>query len=222
MWNRKVWRGGKARGSAIGSAMNNATTRDTIKMLALQLLIQQGYRGLNFRDIAEGLDITRANIHYHFGNKQMLVEEVLNDYVDGTLTALDGIWTTDRTFSSKIDAMIAYSKERYRRQNPPGTSGRPWSLISRLRQDTELLTPAGRESLQRFGMELTRILVESIEHAKAKGEFGPRLPVEDVALHLATLASNAAPITIEAGGFDRLERLYKSYASLVLQAFRPR
>ena len=201
--------------------MDNASTRDAIKTLALQLLIQQGFRGLNFRDIAEGLDITRANIHYHFGNKQMLVEEVLTDYVEGTLAALAGIWMTDRSFVTKIDAMIAYSKDRYRRQNPPGTSGRPWSLISRLRQDTDLLTPAGHEALQRFGVEMARILRGSIEDAKAQGEFSADLPVEDVALQLATLASNAAPITIEASGFERLERLYLSYANLVLQAYRP-
>ncbi len=201
--------------------MDNASTRDAIKTLALQLLIQQGYRGLNFRDIAEGLDITRANIHYHFGNKQMLVEEVLTDYVEGTLAALAGIWMTDRSFATKLDAMIAYSKDRYRRQNPPGTSGRPWSLISRLRQDTDLLTPAGREALQRFGVEMTRILRSSLEDAKAQGEFSASLPVDDVALQLTTLASHATPITIEAGGFERLERLYLSYANLVLQAFRP-
>ena len=203
------------------SRMDNATTRDAIKALALQLLIQQGYRGLNFRDIAEGLDITRANIHYHFGNKQTLVEELVTEYVEGTLAALAGIWTTTRPFLAKIDAMIAYSKERYLRQNAPGNGGRPWSLISRLRQDADLLTPAGRNALQRFGGELTRILTNSIEESKSQGEFSPDLPVTDVASLLATLASNAAPITIEAGGFERLERLYLSYANLVLRAFRP-
>lgn len=202
--------------------MDNGTTRDAIKALALQLLIQQGYRGLNYRDIAEGLDITRANIHYHFGNKQTLVEEVLTDYVEGTLAALAETWTTDKPFVDKIDAMIAYSKERYRRQNPSGTGNRPWSLISRLRQDADLLTPAGQGALQRFGGEMTKILIRAIDDAKSHGEFSADLPVEKVALHLATLASNAAPITIEAGGFERLEQLYLSYADLVLRAFAPR
>lgn len=201
--------------------MDNATTRDAIKALALQLLIQQGYRGLNFRDIADGLDITRANIHYHFGNKQTLVEELVTEYVEGTLAALAGIWTTGRPFLAKIDAMIAYSKERYLRQNTPGSGGRPWSLISRLRQDADLLTPAGRNTLQRFGGELTKILTNSIEDSKSHGEFSSELPVADVASMLATLASNAAPITIDAGGFDPLERLYRSYANLVLRAFGP-
>ena len=68
---------------------------------------------------------------------------------------------------------------------------------------------------------MARILRGSIEDAKAQGEFSADLPVEDVALQLATLASNAAPITIEASGFERLERLYLSYANLVLQAYRP-
>jgi len=83
--------------------------RERVKMLALDLLIQHGYRGVSFGILAKLLDTTRANIHYHFGNKESLVEEVLEDYVDATLVALKGIWTApEKTFTSKIDAMVDY------------------------------------------------------------------------------------------------------------------
>lgn len=203
------------------AAMDKTSTRDAIKALALELLIRHGYRGANFGDIASGLATTRANIHYHFGNKQMLVEEVLTNYVDATLTAVADVWAKDSAFSSKVDAMIDYSRERYRRYNPAGTEGRPWSLISRLRQDADLLSPAGRNALKRFGEEMSAILTDAIEKARRRGEFSAALPVEDVALQLVTLADNAAPITIEAGNFGRLERLYRSFAGIVLRAFGP-
>src|SRR3977135_2616125 len=58
--------------------------RDRVKELALEFLIKHGYRGVSFGDLADALETTRANIHYHFGNKDGLVEAVLEDYVDVT------------------------------------------------------------------------------------------------------------------------------------------
>jgi AcrR family transcriptional regulator len=40
---------------------------------------------MSYGDSAGPLQTTRANIHYHFGNKQRLVEEVLKDYIELTL-----------------------------------------------------------------------------------------------------------------------------------------
>lgn len=205
-----------------GAPPSPVSMRDAIKTAALDLLIRHGYRGANFGDIAAELATTRANIHYHFGNKQALVDEVLADYVETTLTALSEIWGRNEPFRTKLDAMIAYSRKRYDRHNPAGLEGRPWSLISRLRQDMELLSPAGREASARFSRDLGGIIGEAVDMARRNGEFAAALPVEDVALHLATLADNAAPITIEAQSFERLERLYRGFADIVLTAFPPR
>ena len=53
--------------------------RERIKQVAAELLIKHGYRGLSFRQISDLLNTTRANLHYHFGSKDGLVEEVLED-----------------------------------------------------------------------------------------------------------------------------------------------
>lgn len=201
--------------------MDTISMRDAIKATALDLLIRHGYRGANFGDIAAALATTRANIHYHFGNKQGLVDEVLTDYVDATLVALSDIWSRKEPFRAKVDTMIDYSRERHDRHNPAGIEGRPWSLISRLRQDSELLSAAGNETLARFSREMSGIFRDAVEKARERGEFGTGVPVEDVALHLATLADNAAPITIEAQSFERLERLYRGFADIVLAAYAP-
>ncbi len=205
-----------------GAPPSPVSMRDAIKTAALDLLIRHGYRGANFGDIAAELATTRANIHYHFGNKQALVDEVLADYVETTLTALSEIWGRNEPFRTKLDAMIAYSRKRYDRHNPAGIEGRPWSLISRLRQDTELLSAAARVALIQFGRDMAHVIAGAVDMARRNGEFATALPVEDVALHLATLADNAAPITIEAQSFERLERLYRGFADIVLTAFPPR
>jgi TetR/AcrR family transcriptional repressor of nem operon len=194
--------------------------RERISSLALDLLIQHGYRGVSFGVLAKLLGTTRANIHYHFGNKESLVEEVLENYVETTLTALRGVWTApDKNFTSKIDAMVDYSRKRYLKYNSASKKGRPWSLIARMRQDSDVLTAKGRIALQRFGRELHRCIASAIEDAKARKELSGHTPVEDVALQLVSIANSAGPITQDAADFDRLEHLYAAFTRILIGAF---
>ena len=194
--------------------------RARIKSLALDLLIQHGYRGVSFGVLAKLLGTTRANIHYHFGNKESLVEEVLEDYVEATLAVLKEVWTTPgQSFTSKIGVMVEHSRKRYTKYNSPKKKGRPWSLIARMRQDSDVLTPKGRFALQRFSRELNDCFIRAIEDAKARNELSSRTPVEDVALQLASIANSAGPITQDAGDFDRLEQLYTAFTRILMSAF---
>jgi TetR/AcrR family transcriptional regulator, transcriptional repressor for nem operon len=194
--------------------------RDKIKELALELLIKHGYRGVSFGDLADALKTTRANIHYHFGNKESLVEEVLEDYVDVTSAQLHSIWTkSDVRFFDKINSTVEYSRKRYLKFNPRRHAGHPWSLISRMRQDSDALTPLGRAALQRFGKNLFGSIVFAIEDAKHRGEFDTSMPTDDVALQLVSIANSAGPITQDAGNFDRLEQLYLAFARIITHAY---
>jgi AcrR family transcriptional regulator len=194
--------------------------RDRIKALALDLLIQHGYRGVSFGDLAAALDTTRANIHYHFGHKQTLVEEVLLDYVRDTTAAMREIWTlSDAPFAEKIARNIDYSRRRYARYNKPGREGRNWSLIARMRQDSAVLTPAGHSALLQFSRDLSDCITGALEAARRRGEFVSWMPVEDVALQLVGIANSAAPITQDAGTFDRLEQLYSGFTRLITHAY---
>jgi len=199
---------------------DKAPMRERIKALALDLLIQHGYRGVSFGILAKLLGTTRANIHYHFGNKESLVEEVLEDYVAMTLSALKEVWTTPgRSITNKIAVMVEHSRKRYLRYNPPGHEGKPLSLIARMRQDSDVLTPKGRAALQRFSRELEECFIHAIEDAKARHELSAATPVSDVALQLAAIANSAGPITQDAGDFDRLEQLYAAFTRTLMIAF---
>jgi TetR/AcrR family transcriptional repressor of nem operon len=48
--------------------------------IATKQMLAGGYDNLSFGRIAEELNITRANIHYHFKNKENLALEVFMDY----------------------------------------------------------------------------------------------------------------------------------------------
>lgn len=199
--------------------MSEIDTHQAIKDTALELLVRNGYRGASFGDIAQELGITRANIHYHFGGKQALVEEVLDDYVRVTLAALREVWSADTSsLGDKIEAMIDVSRKRFQRFNAAGESGRPWSLISRLRQDADLLSAKGRQMLDHFGSELLAIFAEALAMAAARGELAPDARPADAALILAAIADNAAPITLTEGGFERLETVYRGLQRMIEKA----
>src|SRR5262245_48194330 len=101
--------------------MSDTDIRQAIKDVALELLVRNGYRGASFGDIAEELGITRANIHYHFGGKQALVEEVLEDYVQVTLGALRQVWSSENSsLGAKIEMMIGVSRKRFHHFNAAG------------------------------------------------------------------------------------------------------
>ena len=196
--------------------MSETDTRQAIKDIALDLLVRNGYRGASFGDIAEELGITRANIHYHFGGKQALVEEVLEDYVQVTLVALRQVWATENSgIGDKIEAMIGVSRKRFQHFNAAGESGQPWSLISRLRQDADLLSAKGRQMLDHFGSELLAIFAAALSTAAERGELAPNAQPTDAALILAAIADNAAPITLTEGGFERLETIYRGLKRMI-------
>lgn len=194
--------------------------RERIKALALDLFIRHGYRGVSFGDLAKALGTTRANIHYHFGNKQMLAEAVLADYVAETMVDFDAVWRRpELALVDKIAATVEISRRRYLRFNPSGKGGQPWSLIASLRQSADALTPRSREILHDFERGLHGSIVFAIEAARRRGEFVATIPVEDVALQLVGIANSAAPITQDAGDYARLEQLYMGFARIVTRAF---
>lgn len=196
--------------------MDENASRSAIKQLAEELLVRHGYRGLRFADIAAQMGITRANIHYHFGTKAELIDEVLADYVTATLDSLRTVWASESgSFADSLMRMLVFSRQRYDRFNAPGEPVRPWSLISRLRQDQELLSDAGRARLGQFSTELHNVFVAALSRIAKSGEI--RDDVGAATTLLVAIADSAAPITLAEGGFAGLEAAYAALAKLALK-----
>lgn len=56
--------------------------REKILNIAISQLKQGGYEHLNFAAIANELDTTRANLHYHFKNKETLALAATEEYTE--------------------------------------------------------------------------------------------------------------------------------------------
>ncbi len=162
------------------------------------------------------------NIHYHFGNKQKLLEEVLEEYVDNSLARFRRIWTDEsRSFEEKVEATIAFNRKRYAKFNTGKSNGRPWSLIARIRNDNDVIGDYANKTLCRFARELSAYISEAAGAAIRRGEFVADAPVEDIVVLLVSIANSAGPITQDAGDFERLAQLYRAFLSTVEAAYAP-
>lgn len=195
--------------------------KEEIKTVSRELLLRHGYQGFRFRDVAEMLNTTRANIHHHYGNKLNLCEEVVVEYVEQTLENWATNWHSAKSFAEKIEGMMESNRQRYLRYNPTGKTANPWSLIGRMRLERDLIGPRARQALSDFGVSLDRMVVAGIEQAVSNGELSDAIPRSDIALQLVAIADSAGPITQDGGSFDRLEQLYLSFSRIVHHAYGP-
>lgn len=194
--------------------------REQIKAVATELLITHGVRGLRFGDIADRLDITRANIHYHFGTKRNLVEEVIDEYVQQTLVGLGEIWQDPAlSYQEKTRRMMEFNRVRYTRFNPADRSGRSWSLISRMRLEADQISDEARAKLRDFTLTIETYIDEAVLSAQRNGELSAVAPVKDIAIQLIAIVDSAGSITLDGGSFERLERLYTAYLRIIDHAY---
>ena len=201
-------------------APSPTTMRDRIKDLTTRLLIKNGYQGFRFRDVAAPLQSTRANIHYYFGNKEKLVNEVVCEYMAATIARMAEGWNDpDKSLEDKIRWMMESNRQRYLQSNPTGQTAHPWSLIARMRLERDHIGEEARKATLGFSEDLERLVRNGIMAAMAKGELRPETPVDDVTLQLVAIANSADPITQDDGSFDRLEQLYLAFAHIIAHAY---
>lgn len=194
--------------------------RDKIKATAADLIVKYGYRGVSFREIAEILSTTRANLHYHFGNKSGLIEEVLDDYARGTLERYANIWTSpETTLREKVAATAAFNRERYNKFNPNGDKGNPWSLMIRLRSDRDALTPKMQSILQTTSHEFESLVRIAVSLAVRSGELIPDAPQQQIVIQLTTIIHYAGSVTRDAGRFSRLSDLWEATLATIEAAY---
>jgi TetR/AcrR family transcriptional regulator, transcriptional repressor for nem operon len=194
--------------------------RDRIKAVATELLIVRGLAGTSFGEIAGRLGVTTTNIHYHFGNKQGLVEEVVADYVMATRIRHLRIWLDpDTSLAAKLQAVVDYNYERFRQFNDDDEGNLSWSLIGRLRLESEALSPAARDSLAEFTSAVHDGIRVAVDSAWRQGELRVDAPREDLAFLIINIVNSSSVFTHGAGGFQRLRLFFDTFSRVTLAAY---
>lgn len=194
--------------------------RQSIKAVAARLLTLHGLNGMSFRDIALELGITTTNIHYHFGNKHGLVDEVVADYVAEVEARHRAIWLApDRTLAEKLRQLVEYNWERYQQVNTGRDGGNTWSLIGRMRLESQALSDNARASLSSFTATLHELIRAAVDDAWRRGELDEATPRQDLAFLILNIVNSSSVFTHGAGGFDRLEMFFDAFSRVMLSAY---
>lgn len=195
-------------------------SQDRIKASAVRFLILNGFLGLRIGDVADELGITRANIHYHFGSKDNLVDAVIEDYMRELLERYHSIWASITTsYRQKVEATIEFNKGRFR-QFHGGTlvGSNPWSLIGRLRNDAAFISQKSRSELARLEI-VDAYIAGAVRLAQLSGEISVEAPTDAITKQLIVIIDCASEITQIRGGFEPLQSIYRAHVELVMDAY---
>lgn len=220
---RRARKQSESRGNPEMGAQDQLDMKQRIIALAQDLMVKHGVRGVSFGDIAEILKITRANIHYHFGSKNALVDEVIREYVLRTQGRFSSVWIDEHlSLAEKLERTIQINRERYLQFNESGTGGNAWSLFTRMRADADALGPIALELLRNFSAELDRAVQLGLQQAIDAETLGPNTPISAVGLQFVNIMSCAGLTTQDGLSFDRLDRLYRTCLEMTMAAYGSR
>lgn len=202
------------------SATVSCTMQDKIKEITRNLLIAHGYHKTTFGVIAKALQVTTTNIHYHFGNKNNLVEIVVSEYVAEAKKNQSAIWLDKTTtLEQKVSNVVAYNYQLYKKYNPDGEGCHPWSLIGRLRLEKDVLTEEMCRSLASFTQLMQDVIGQAVEYAWQQGQLKADTPRQDLILLLTHLVDSSSVFAQDSGSFSRLEQFFNAFCRVVLSMY---
>ena len=194
-------------------------TRELILTVARRLFILKGIDGVSYGDIAGEVGSTRANLHYHFGNKSELVREVFALTFREVRENLGNIWLSPGlTLEQRLDLALDDARSRFSQFNSTTEGRTPWSLSSRIRFDFSVVDVDVMKGMD----EMSRYFEDNVAHAVrlaiGSGELVPETPVEDVVLMIMPLWYFGSPMT-QFAGIKRLESYFTATKNVIRAAY---
>lgn len=194
-------------------------TRARLLEVARRLFITRGLDAVSYGDIAKEVGSTRANLHYHFGNKSELVKEVFAETFKEVRVALEDIWLKPGlSLDERIDLLFEDARTRFEEFNEPGSERTPWSLSSRARFDFSSVDTDVVEGIGEMSRYFEECVTHAVRLAVGTGEFRADTPVKDVVLMLTPLWYFGSPIT-QFSGIKRLKNHYDAAKRTIRAAY---
>ncbi|MCL1478440.1 MAG: TetR/AcrR family transcriptional regulator [Marinobacter sp.] len=195
---------------AIPARRKAGDTRARTLEVARRLFITRGIDTVSYGDIAKEVGSTRANLHYHFGNKSELVKEVFVDTFEKVRVGLEKIWLSPGlTLDERIDLLFEDARNRFEEFKTPGGERTPWSLSSRARLDFSAVDTEVVEGIGEMSRYFEECVIHAVRLAIGAGEFRADTPEKDVVLMITPLWYFGSPIT-QFSGINRLKNHYEA------------
>jgi TetR/AcrR family transcriptional regulator, transcriptional repressor for nem operon len=177
---------------------------------------------MSFNDLTAELGTTRTNIHYHFGLKSHLAEEVLDEQVNFVLSTYRSWWLNgELSLKQKLLESSEFNEQRYKIHNP-NDEGRIWSLITRFRFDEDVITPKMKAKLAEFSLGVESAVKVGVNHAVESEELCATAPVDEIVCLIADVIHCSSLISHAPYGIGHLILSYKALSDLIFRAYGKR
>lgn len=197
-------------------------TRDRIKAVAAELYVLRGHDGFSFGDIATSIGTTRANIHHHFGSKQLLMQELIADITSNAEERIERYWLSGTaSFPERLSMQLDDLRRYYQRFNKGPQDRNVWSPLSRLRHDLPSLGDPAVAALERVNRTYDRCLRHAVTAAVAARQLRPEIEVDDAVRVLRAMLLSCPPMTQDAGRFDEIELLFQALGRMIGPVSQP-
>ncbi|SEP16053.1 TetR/AcrR family transcriptional regulator [Aquisalimonas asiatica] len=204
------------------AASKSTSTRARIRDEARKLFVSYGIETVTYGDIASRVGTTRANVHYHYGNKSALVKAVFEDTFERVDATLRAIWTTPGlTLDQRLERALEDARTRFQEFNDDADGRRPWSLSGRARLENQQVDTAVIDGIVTMSRQFEAYVGQAIEEAKASGELRPDAPVREIMLLITPLWYYGSPIT-QFSGMNKLEEHYTATRNVIARAYGAR
>ncbi|WP_101675312.1 TetR/AcrR family transcriptional regulator [Alloalcanivorax mobilis] len=190
-----------------------------IKKAARDLFIQRGISDVSYGDIAEVVNTTRANLHYHFGNKSALIEEVFQETFDDLEAQFQEVWARPGlTLAERIALVARDCERRFREFNDTDRGRNPWSLSARVRFEKHLISERTQEGISEMSRHFEDYVAHAVKLAIGNGELRPDTPVRHVVMLITPLWYFGSLLT-QHSGLKKLLDHYWAVRDIVAAAY---
>lgn len=203
-----------------GSPRRRASdTHSRVLKVARRLFITCGIDAISYADIANEVGSTRANLHYHFGNKSELVRQVFAATFEEVHLSLEKIWLTPGlSLEERLDLLFENLQTRFREFNQTDDGGTPWSLTSRARFDFSSISPEIAEGMKKMSHFFEECVGHAVHTAIESGELRQDTRIKDVILIITPLWYFGSPTT-QFSGIKRLKDHFDATKRVIKTAY---
>ena len=194
---------------APSKARPRGETRQQILTLASDWLLERGYHGFSFGQIATALDIQKGAVHYHFATKEALVTELFRDYRSAFLLWSQSVDSVDERPLAALRRFLEWQagESAGEKASPLGVAGVEYaSLPSAACAEAEGLSDA-----------LVDWLAGTLEQGREMGALEFAGSASDQARLVMSAAQGALQLARVNGASD-----YRTVGRAILNSLRPR
>jgi TetR/AcrR family transcriptional repressor of nem operon len=175
-------------------------TRGQILDVAEQLLLERGYAGFSYQDIADAVGIRKASIHHHFAAKEDLAAAIVRRGRERLSESRGPIAHDAAGIRRQFDAYLRFFEKL-------AVAGDKLCLGGRLSADLAVLPDPVRDPFRGFMADNSAWLSELLQAGQKQGVFKDDERAEDQALMLGAAVQGAVQIARTRGDAEYFRRV---------------